>query len=69
MYQGVCRCQIRARTPEIAATIAAHAPALAERLAAAGFPGAQVAASLWDGNRLAEAGRLVAQAAGVDVRA
>jgi hypothetical protein len=68
MHQGTCRCRIRARTPEVVRAVAAHAPELTERLGDVGYRGAQVTASLWDGDRIAEAVGLFAQFTGVSVQ-
>jgi hypothetical protein len=68
IHQGVCRCRIRARTPEVVRAVTAHVPELTERLGAVGYRGAQVSASLWDGDRIAEAVGLFAQFTGVSVR-
>jgi flagellar hook-length control protein FliK len=68
IHQGVCRCSIRARTPEIVRAIEAHASELTERLAVAGYRAAQVSASLWNGDRISEAVGLFARFAGVSVQ-
>jgi hypothetical protein len=68
IHQGVCRCSIRARTPEIVRAIEAHVSELTERLGVAGYRAAQVSASLWDGDRISEAVGLFAQFAGVSVQ-
>jgi hypothetical protein len=49
--------------------VAAHASELTGRLGAAGYRDAQVSASLWDGDRIAEAVGLFAQFTGVSVQA
>jgi hypothetical protein len=69
IHQGACRCRIRARTPEVVRAVAAHAPELTERLGVAGYRGARVSASLWDGDRIAEAVGLFAQFTGVSIQA
>jgi hypothetical protein len=69
MDQGVCRCRVLARTPEAVRTIDAHAAELAARLNAVGYAVADIRASLWDGDRLSEAVKLVACFKGMDFQA
>ncbi len=65
--QGQCQCNFRAATSETRAAIEDAAPELVEALNTAGYPGAQVSVSPWDGNRLHELAALMRRFGGIDM--
>lgn len=64
---GRCSCRFCVTTPGIGDVIRHEAPALAKGLENAGYPGAAVHVSVWDGDRLREAARLVRTLSGINV--
>ena len=69
MVQGVCQCWIRATDVEVVRAVDDSSKELAERLAASGYPGATIHATLWDGNRLKEAANLMRRFEGISLEA
>lgn len=57
--QSMCHCQFRATEANTIHMIEEHREELQAALADAGFPGAQVAAGLWDGDRVRETAQLL----------
>ena len=68
MVRGACTCTLRATYPATVKAIAANADDLRESLAAAGYPGAQVQAAKWNGDRLLAAAQLMRRFSGMDMR-
>ncbi len=67
IYGGRCQCRFCVTSPEIAAVVRNEAGELTHGLDAAGYAGASVYVSVWDGDRLREAAALVRSLSGLDV--
>ncbi|MCC6491234.1 MAG: hypothetical protein IT364_27340 [Candidatus Hydrogenedentes bacterium] len=67
--QGICHCWIRATDAEVVHLVDDTAPELAQRLESCGYAGAQVHATLWDGNRLRETANLMRRFEGISLQA
>ena len=66
---GRCQCHFRATEPAVADAIEEDAASLKAALARAGYPGATVTASLWDGDRIGECARFFQPGRGIDLNA
>jgi hypothetical protein len=66
---GACSCWIRARELDTLAIIQSEADALAARLADAGYPGANVQAALWEGDRVRELATMMRRFKGLNIEA
>ena len=62
-----CTCLFRVRRSDALTAIEAESDVLAVKLADAGYPGAQIRATLWDGDRIRETARLMQQFSGINV--
>ncbi|GMV93414.1 MAG: hypothetical protein AMXMBFR82_31920 [Candidatus Hydrogenedentota bacterium] len=69
MTRGACQCWIRATDVDVVRAVEETAGELAGRLEASGYPGAQVHATLWDGNRIKEAANLLRRFEGISLEA
>ena len=67
--QGICHCWIRATDADVVRMVDETAAELAQRLETCGYLGAQVHATLWDGNRLREAANLMRRFEGISLQA
>ncbi|MCC6694165.1 MAG: hypothetical protein IT365_00915 [Candidatus Hydrogenedentes bacterium] len=67
--QGICHCWIRATDAEVVRLVDDTATELAQRLESCGYAGAQVHATLWDGNRLRETANLMRRFEGISLQA
>ena len=66
---GRCVCWLRPTTQDAVETLRAAANELVDGLADAGYSGATVNVTLWDGNRMAEAANLLRGLSGINVTA
>lgn len=64
----VCRCHLRAMSEEVVAALNESSDELVSALAAAGYVRPQIRVSKWNGNRVAEVGRLLSPLTGIDLR-
>lgn len=69
IVDGRCRCLFRVTEPEVVEAIEAASDELAQHLADAGYQGAIVEATLWEGDRLQAAADLMCRFAGLDATA
>lgn len=56
---GTCRCVIKAQESETVALLEQHGPRLVDALNTLGYPDASVKSESWDGDRIAQASRLL----------
>lgn len=67
--RGVCSCWIRACDVDAMTALQEMEDELADRLSSAGYPGANVRTSLWDGDRVRELATMMRRFKGLDIEA